>query len=76
MTQPDNPKDSPIWFLYIYGGFAVIGTLIYLGKTGKVLPGLTLLLAMVFSIGWLCLLFYHFFKKRPKKPHPIDPPQK
>jgi hypothetical protein len=76
MTQPDNQKDSPIWFLYIYGGFAVIGSLIYLGKTGKILPGLTLLLAMLLSIGWLCLLFYHFFKKRPKKPHQIDPPQK
>ena len=76
MTEPNNKKDSPIWFLYIYGGFAVIGTLIYLGKTGKLLPGLTLLLAMLLSIGWLCLITYHFFKKRPKKQPPINPSQK
>jgi hypothetical protein len=76
MTAPNDKKDSPIWFLYIYGGFAVVGILIYLGKSGKMPGGFSLLLAMIVSIAWLCVVIYHFFKKRPKKEPPVNPPQK
>jgi hypothetical protein len=76
MTEPNDKKDSPIWFLYIYGGFAIVGTLIYLGQSGRMPGGFSLLLAMIVSIAWLCVVIYHFFKKRPKKETPINPSQK
>ncbi|HVM32188.1 MAG TPA: hypothetical protein VMU88_03575 [bacterium] len=60
-------KDSPLWFLYIYGGFALVALLVYLGKTGKAPATFTLALAMLLSVAWMGLFIYHFFKKRPKK---------
>lgn len=77
MMDPTDKKDSPIWFLYIYGGFVFVAFLVYLGKSGKLPEALSLIMAMIFSIAWLCLVFYHFFKKRPKKTQPpSDPPSR
>lgn len=72
MVTPDDKKDSPIWFLYIYGGFAVVGSLIYFGQKGTIPGGLYP--AMVISMAWLLLVIYHFFKKRPKKTKPPTQP--
>ena len=72
MMKPANQQDSPIWFLYIYGGFAVVGSLIYFGQKGAIPGGLYP--AMVVSVVWICLFIYHFFKKRPKKTKPPTQP--
>ncbi|MGH7739134.1 MAG: hypothetical protein ACREL1_03205 [bacterium] len=74
MIEPNDKRDSAIWFFYIYGGFVLVAFLVYLGKSGKLPEKLSLILAMIFSIAWLCLVIYHFFKKRPKKTLPPSGP--
>ena len=70
MDQPENKKDSPLWFLYIYGGFGTVIGLFYLGEHGKVPGGPYPSVAL--SIFWLIMVSLHFFKKRPKKQPPAS----
>ncbi len=67
MIKPDQKEESQGWLLIVYGGFLATGTLVYLGRIGKLPMLLSVVLAAVIFVPWLGYLLVTFFKKKPKR---------